>query len=146
MSDFILDASVALACVLPDEKTPDLVSWIDILLISGDALVPAHWWAEVGNGLLMAARRKRISDAVVEISIRDLLNFDVLQSDQLASEQILDTAKISQAHNLTMYDAFYVHLALETHLPLVAFDRKMTTAARVLNIPILTPPLVEASS
>ncbi len=140
MSDFILDASVALACVLPDEKTPDLVYWIDTLLIRGDALVPAHWWAEVGNGLLMAARRNRITNAVVETSLQDLIDFDVFISEQLASEQILDTAKISQAHNLTMYDAFYVKLALETELPLVAFDRKMTAAAMAMNIPVLIAP------
>jgi predicted nucleic acid-binding protein len=141
MSDFILDASVALACVLPDEKTPELVAWLDTLLITGDALVPAHWWAEVGNGLLMAERRKRIPGTGVALSLQDLIDFNVSHNEQMDFDYILSAAKISQLYHVTMYDALYLQLALETYLPLAAFDRKMTSAARALNIPVLIAPV-----
>jgi predicted nucleic acid-binding protein len=141
MSNFILDASVALACVLPDEKTPELIAWLDTLLITGDALVPANWWAEVGNGLLMAERRKRISDSGVALSLQDLIDFNVLQNEQMDFDYILSAAKISQLYHLTMYDALYLQLAVETSLPIAAFDRKMTSAARALNIPVLVAPM-----
>ncbi|HKT25353.1 MAG TPA: type II toxin-antitoxin system VapC family toxin [Terriglobales bacterium] len=48
MSDLVLDASLALQWFLDDEAEKR-------------ALVPFLWFYEVGNGLLMAHRRKRIA-------------------------------------------------------------------------------------
>lgn len=61
MAIFVVDASAALAWCFEDEAS----SWTDGLLErlrQGDqVIVPAHWPAEVLNGLLVAARRKRIA-------------------------------------------------------------------------------------
>jgi len=56
---FVLDSSVALAWLLPDEDTEALDALAD-RLEQEPAHVPATWPLEVGNALLMAQRRARI--------------------------------------------------------------------------------------
>ncbi len=61
MSDFVLDASLALQWFLEDEADRKYSLGVLASLTEKRALVPVLWCYEVGNGLLMAYRRKRIS-------------------------------------------------------------------------------------
>ena len=56
---FVLDCSVTMAWVFPDEAT-DATDWLRDSLVEGRAFVPSLWPAEVGNVLLTATRRGRI--------------------------------------------------------------------------------------
>ena len=57
---FVLDSSVALAWVLPDESNPTLDSLFDTLA-SDVALVPPVWPLEIGNVLLGAVKQGRLT-------------------------------------------------------------------------------------
>ena len=59
MSDFVLDASLALQWFLDDETDRKYSLSVLAGLSEKRALVPILWFYEVGNGLLMAHRRKR---------------------------------------------------------------------------------------
>jgi len=61
VSDLVLDASLALQWFLEDETDRKYSLRILASLSEKRALVPILWFYEVGNGLLMAHRRKRIS-------------------------------------------------------------------------------------
>lgn len=61
MSDLVLDASLALQWFLDDETDRKYSLAVLASLSEKRALVPLLWFYEVGNGLLMACRRKRIS-------------------------------------------------------------------------------------
>lgn len=61
MSDFVLDASITLQWFLEDEADRKYSLEVLSCLSENRALVPVLWFHEVGNGLLMAQRRKRIS-------------------------------------------------------------------------------------
>ncbi|HEV3302289.1 MAG TPA: type II toxin-antitoxin system VapC family toxin, partial [Planctomycetaceae bacterium] len=61
MSDFVLDASLALQWFLEDEADRKYSLAVLASLSEKRALVPMLWFYEVGNGLLMAYRRKRIA-------------------------------------------------------------------------------------
>jgi hypothetical protein len=57
----VVDASVTLAWCFEDEpKTPRSEGPLERLKHGDRIVVPAHWPTEVGNGLLMAVRKKRI--------------------------------------------------------------------------------------
>lgn len=58
MSDFILDASVALQWFLEDETGREYSLRVLTSLSERRAVVPPPWFYEIGNGLLMALRRK----------------------------------------------------------------------------------------
>jgi predicted nucleic acid-binding protein len=61
VSEFVLDASVALQWFLDDELDREYSLGILASLSQRRAIVPLLWFYEVGNGLVMAYRRKRIT-------------------------------------------------------------------------------------
>ena len=61
MSRFVLDASVTVAWCFADETTAYTETVLEMLATGGDALAPAIWPFEVANVLVMAERRKRIT-------------------------------------------------------------------------------------
>ena len=66
MSDLVLDASLALQWFLEDEAGRQYGLSILASLYTKRAVVPILWFYEVGNGLLMAYRRKRITFDQIE--------------------------------------------------------------------------------
>ena len=60
MTTFVLDCSVAMSWVFPDEAS-ETTDRLRESLIEGRAFVPAPWAVEVGNVLLTATRRGRIN-------------------------------------------------------------------------------------
>ncbi len=61
MSDFVLDASLALQWFLEDETDRQYSLQVLNSIAESRAFVPQLWFYEIGNGLLMAYRRKRIT-------------------------------------------------------------------------------------
>lgn len=61
MSDLVLDASLALQWFLEDEADRKYSLGVLASLSERRAFVPLLWFYEIGNGLVMAGRRKRIT-------------------------------------------------------------------------------------
>ncbi len=61
MSDFVLDASFTLQWFLDDEANREYSLSVLTSLSEKRALLPKLWFYEVGNGLMMAYRCKRIT-------------------------------------------------------------------------------------
>jgi len=62
VSNYVVDGSVALKWLIDDEADVLRARAILTDILSGNArlVVPPHYVSEVGNGLIMASRRKRI--------------------------------------------------------------------------------------
>ena len=128
MSDFVLDASLALQWFLEDEADRKYSLSVLESLSERRALVPLLWFYEVGNGLLMAHRRKRISLNQIEGFVTRLKALPIEGAQQTSSE-ILELPALAQAHNLTGYDAAYLALAMRSKLPLATSDSALRRAA-----------------
>jgi predicted nucleic acid-binding protein len=63
LSEIAIDASLALQWFLEDEADRGYSLTVLQRLSTVSAIVPLLWFYEVGNGLMMAVRRKRITDA-----------------------------------------------------------------------------------
>ncbi len=128
MSDFVLDVSLTLQWFLEDEN--DRQYGLDVLnsLSNKIALVPTLWFYEVGNGLLMACRRKRITFTQLEGFLARLTQLPIQNASETPSE-ILALPTLAQQHNLTNYDAAYLALALRRGLPLATADGALIRAA-----------------
>ncbi len=72
MPGFVADASATLPWCFAEEATPDTEALLERLRAGETAFVPAHWSAEVMNGLVMAVRRSRIDRERVVRFARDL--------------------------------------------------------------------------
>ncbi len=103
MSDFILDASVALQWFLEDETGREYSLRVLTSLSERRAVVPPLWF-EIGNGLLMALRRKRIiSDQMDGFLVRlKALPIDVAEQ---SPDRVLELVTLARAQSLTNYDA-----------------------------------------
>jgi len=132
----VLDSSVALTWCFADEATQATDALLDDISANG-ALVPGLWFLELGNVLLAAERRGRItaSDAAARLELISTLPIYVDQNAiARAWSEILHLAR---AEKLTTYDATYLDLALRRRLPLATKDRALAEAAKRLDVAVL---------
>ena len=125
---FILDASMAMAWLFEDEATPGSEAVLDRLAEEA-ALVPPLWPYEVGNVLVAAERRKRITEAQSRqfLGLLQGLPIRVASHGPLrAWDGALATAR---AHRLSAYDGAYLDLAMVEGLPLLTQDKALRAAA-----------------
>ena len=106
MSDFVLDASLALQWFLEDEANREYSLAVLASLSEKRALVPLLWFYEVGNGLIMAHRRKRIAFDQIDGFLTRVKALPIEFGQQTPSE-ILELPNLANTHGLTNYDAAY---------------------------------------
>ena len=135
MSDLVLDASLALQWFLVDEADRKYSLSVLSSLSEKQAVVPVLWFYEVGNGLLMAYRRKRIALEQIDGFLARLKNLPI-EAASLAPAEVLDLPVLAQTHSLTNYDAAYLALALRLRLPLATSDAALRRAATAAAVPI----------
>jgi predicted nucleic acid-binding protein len=133
---FVLDSSVALSWVLPDEGNADADELLERLIAEG-AVVPPIWPLEIGNVLLVALRRGRISqdefEGMVERLARLPVEIDVEATDHALAGVLLLAAQLG----LTTYDAAYLDLAQRRNLPLATLDKRLRAACATAKLEVL---------
>lgn len=130
----VLDASMALAWVFPDEDMGETERVFEQVIRDG-AIVPALWWLEIANVLQTAVRRGRLDDAYVDRSLSRLGALVVETDEQTAQRAWAGTLRLSREEKLTPYDACYLELALRRSLPLATHDAALAGAARRRGVP-----------
>lgn len=132
---FVLDASVAAAWMLGDEA---FASHHDIRLSAAaqGILVPALWWFEVRNALLIAERRGRISPSEAEDAMT-MLDLLPTSTDRTPDHTLL--LRLARTHRLTVYDAAYLEVAVREAVPVATLDRALAAAAARENTRLLIP-------
>ena len=121
-----------MAWLFADEATEETARVQD-RLIAEAALVPAHWFLEVVNVLVMAERRKRIAAADATSFLHLLAALDI-QADHETSARAFDhLPPLCRSHGLTSNDAAYLDLAVRRRLPLASLDDDLRQAANGLG-------------
>ena len=132
---FVLDGSVAVAWLLPDETRAELEALQDSL-VDQAAIVPALWPLEVGNALLVAARRGRIDMDELEPLVLAIQALRIEIDDSTAEHALARTFALARQHRLTTYDAAYLELAIRTGLPLATLDKDLRRACAAEHITV----------
>jgi len=133
---FVLDSSVALAWLLPDGGS-DATDALADRLAQESVLVPSIWPLEVGNALLMAQRRSRITDDDLT-RLATALSALPIEVDQAADRPALGALlQLARQLGLTTYDAAYVELAKRRELPLATLDARLRQACLGVRVPVL---------
>lgn len=132
MNTIVLDASVAIAWVLPSQSTP---ATQNLLAQSDDYELAAPYifvW-EVGNQFVRFSRRGLI--------YRDAMdNLDVLGIRYFAPASIDDTLTSGHgaaAAGLSLFDYAYLSLAVTLDAPLASRDAGLLAACRALGAPFI---------
>jgi len=138
VSDFVLDASVALAWVL-DRPEPIYALQVRKELARGKrGLVPALWFLEVANGLAIAERRGDLTSVEVDIALKQIESTAAssLNTDT-GLTALRDALTGARTWQLTAYDASYLDLARREGLPLATLDKSLASAAKKAGVAIL---------
>ncbi len=133
MPGFVLDSSVALGAFFEDEQDAySLQVWQS--MAEAQAFVPALWHLEMGNILSRALAAGRISALALDQSWARLARVG-LQTLAVDADARHWTQR-STDWGLTAYDACYLDIALQQHLPLATKDSRLADAARRIGVPI----------
>jgi predicted nucleic acid-binding protein len=125
-----VDACVAAKWVLPaaGEELLDQANRLIERHVKRDLqlLAPALIEAEIGNVLWKAVRRKRISSADAETSLRRFseLGIEIVPTSGLIERSL----QITISCDRSFYDSLYVALALATRTDLVTADERLVNA------------------
>ena len=125
---FVIDASATLPWRFFDEATPWSEALLDRVESGEEIFVPAHWPFEVANGLLVAQRKGRVTDAQVGEFLEDLASLSI-RVVPAAPAQLPAILSLAQQYRLTAYDAAYLDLAQRAGLPLATLDADLQKAA-----------------
>lgn len=128
MSQFVVDASVALTWCFPDEKS-DLADRVADMFRRGDsAIVPAFWPHEVLNALLVGEKRKRISADLIRTFISELAPLPIVLVPSSTTDVFTRLQSLARERKLTPYDAAYLDLAKINGIPLATLDDDLIRA------------------
>ena len=137
MTAFVLDCSLTMAWVFPDEAT-ESTDRLRESLMNGRAFVPSLWPVEVGNVLLIATRRGRITRDDWP-RIHTGLGALPIEIDPISTSRVWTVAlDLATKHQLSVYDATYLELAVRLQLPLATLDRRLGTAGRSEGLAVPT--------
>ena len=136
MSDFVLDASLTIQWFLEDEADREYSLGVLASLSGKHALVPTLWFYEVGNGLLTACRRKRITLNQIDEFLERLQALPIEAVQQNPSEAF-GLPSLAHAHGLTNYDAAYLAIAMRFGLPLATTDKDLCKAAVAAGVKVI---------
>lgn len=135
----VVDASVALAVLLPDEDSPELGNLF--AANEPDRLIaPALIDLEITNSLLSNARRGRLTEDAARRLLTAMSLLPVARRSESALSAIFE---LGRQHGLSAYDATYLHLAVENSALLATFDVRLRTAAASIGIGVV-PASLEA--
>jgi len=132
----VIDGSTTLGFLMLDEQHPDALKTLAIIESGTPTYVPAHWCVEVANGLVMAERRKRASQADITEALNLVAALPVIEDDQTARRVGSDATALARQYGLTIYEACYLELAMRRGAALATSDHALAKAAKAAGVAI----------
>ncbi|MEA3429187.1 MAG: type II toxin-antitoxin system VapC family toxin [Thermodesulfobacteriota bacterium] len=132
---FVVDNSVVMSWCFKDEISQYADTILDSLEVS-TAVVPSIWPLEVGNILLVAERRKRLSQADSARFIALLTELPITIEQEPPERMMKEILALAREHQLSSYDASYLDLAMRKGLPIATLDNALLAAAKRSQVPI----------
>lgn len=138
MAVFVIDNSIVMSwCFADDEST-----YADMVLTgmeSFEAIVPAIWPLEVSNVLLVAERRKLLSEADSVRFLELLHNLPITVIQEPPERMCREIVALARVHKLSTYDASYLDLAMRKGLPVATLDTALQEGAKKCKVHLFDP-------
>ena len=131
---WVLDCSVTMAWCFEDERTQ---ATDDLMGGAVPVLVPQIWPLEVGNVLMLAMRKGRITTSKQK-QFLGLLKLLPITVDVFGLDETLrHVMTLAGEHHHTTYDASYLELAIRTEAAMATLDADLRRAARRMGVKLL---------
>jgi predicted nucleic acid-binding protein len=124
----VIDASVSLSWVYTDEHSAASDALLARVADQG-AVVPSLWRLEIASALQTGIKRKRIDAMYRDAVIQKLLSLPIETDPDTNDYAWTATLRLADIHQITVYDASYLELALRRGLPLATRDDQLAAAA-----------------
>ncbi len=134
--DFVLDASITLSWCFEDESTPAAIAIMESLATK-TAHVPELWSLEIGNILVGASRKKRLTYAKMAEFLELIENLNIQTDHETSARGFHEIISLAYSEHLTTYDAAYLELAMRLGLPLATKDNELRKVAKRLGVELL---------
>lgn len=135
---FVIDNSVVMSWCFESEGNGYTESVLESLT-DAEAVVPAIWPLEVGNVLLVAERKKRLSQASVARFLTLLGGLPILVEQETPERMLKEVLALARMQGLSTYDASYLDLAMRLNLCLSTQDLSLLKAAEKCQVPVYQP-------
>lgn len=133
----VIDASTFIAVILKEKDTAHAYNFYrEATLALTPMVAPALFWYEVCNTLVVSLRRKRISSSEYQHYLK-LANTTMIQRDTDADMHTITT--LAQEHQLSVYDAAYLELALRKKAHLATLDAALANTAKHKKLRLVFP-------
>ena len=139
MNGIVVDASVALAWCFSDEAS-DYADAVLVALEGHPLLVPAVWALEVTNAVVVAERRRRISQPEIRSFVELLGGLTIHEESRPVDANVSNLLPLAREYGLSAYDASYLDVALRHGVPLATLDSGLERAGRDAGVEILPGP------
>jgi predicted nucleic acid-binding protein len=127
---FVADCSIGVGWIHPSQAT-DLTRELLDRAKEGVAIhVPALWTLEVASALLVAVRRKIMTEPQRQTGLALLSQLKVVVDHETSRLAFTSISEIAANHSLSVYDAAYIELSRRKSLPLATRDEPMKAAAK----------------
>jgi len=136
--DFVIDNSIVMSWCFEDEGSPYVDSVLDSLK-KLSALTPAIWPLEVGNVLLVAERKNRLSEADSARFLALIGELPIVTEQETPERMMKEILALARNNNLSTYDASYLDLAMRKGIPIATLDKNLLQAAKNIKLPTFTP-------
>jgi predicted nucleic acid-binding protein len=132
----VIDASVTIAALSPDERTEATERYFDIIS-ADDVVVPAIWPLEIMHVFRRKVARGTIQPETAADALAIAQFLPVRVSAVTAPVAFTDVGRLARIHGLSPYDASYLDCALRLERPLASLDRRMRAAALAEGIVVI---------
>lgn len=145
MNRLVVDASMTLSWLLPDESGASALTVRNEILTAESVWVPAHWRLEVCNSLWMAERRQRLDASGIAQAVALFTQLPVSIDPETNEHAGTETLALARQHALSVYDAAYLELALRRGAALASLDQPLRVVSKKLGVPLLPKKLPNES-
>jgi len=134
MRTIVIDASMAAAWTLDDEKTKRTDRILNEVK-NNHPITTSLFWHEYRNLLVTNQKRGRLLRGRVSVLLQDMRQLEMEECRQDNDENVVSLAF---RHNLSAYDAAYLALAMQGNALLATNDKKLARAAWLEGIELHT--------
>lgn len=132
----VLDASMTIAWLFAAERTAAPREVLRRVVAEG-ATVPSVWRLEVANVLRNAVRRGRCDEPYADRSLERLSRLQITIDTETDKHAWGESRRLAGSHDLTLYDAAYLELAIRLGRPLATRDAALVKAAKRSALQVL---------
>lgn len=132
----VIDASMTVAWLFAAERAEAPRAVLRRVAREG-AVVPSLWKLEVGNVLRNAVRRKTCTSGYAGRCLARLARLQIAVDPETDAHAWGRTRELSTAHDLTVYDAAYLELAIRRSRALASCDTDVIAAGRREGVEVL---------